>query len=123
VPRDELGIRLARPPADWARWIDESAGSAGMPADYTAPGLLAIVAGAIGAGVVVEPMSGWCEPLALWQCAVGSSGMSKSAMPAAGRRLIDGLEDDADEIVPKRVASESTLRASAGWCRVTSAAA
>ena len=109
---------MERLPASWASWARETAACAGAPVDYVALGLFAAVAGVAGAGVRAAPLTGWREPLVLWQCAVGPSGAGKSAALAATRKLIDALDDDGvdanDKTVPQHIVGEATLRALAG---------
>ena len=107
---------LERLPPSWARWARETAGCAGAPADYVALGLFAAVAGVAGAGVRTKVLHNWREPLVLWQCAVGHAGSGKGAGLAAGRRLIEAIDDapDGDADAPQRIVSDTTLRALAG---------
>src|SRR5690242_4239579 len=50
-------------PPEWARWIEDSAQSAGTPDDYVAQGVLAAVTAVCGAGVMAQVSTAWAEPL------------------------------------------------------------
>ena len=51
------------------------------------------VAAVDGAGVRKKVLYGWREPLVLWQCTLGRSGTGKSPDLAAGRRLVEAIEN------------------------------
>jgi hypothetical protein len=99
-------------PQDWRQWVADSAARVGAPTDHVALGLLGAVAGVTGAGVMIQPIPGWREPLVLWQCAVGPSSRSRSAALGAGRALIEAIEDDDEEAqaARQRIVGEGTLR-------------
>jgi hypothetical protein len=81
-------------PPIWARWVDETAQSAGTSADYIGQGLLACVAAVCGAGVMADIAPGWQEPLVLWHVLVGSPAYGKSPALAAARRLLERIEEE-----------------------------
>jgi hypothetical protein len=79
-------------PHEWARWIGDSAESAGTAVDYVAQGVLAAVCAVCGAGVVAQVSTAWAEPLVLWQALVGWPSSGKSPALAAVRRLLGDIE-------------------------------
>jgi Protein of unknown function (DUF3987) len=81
-------------PACWRDWVNDTACSAGAPADYVAQSLLAAVAGLCGAGVSVCVSPAWSEPLVLWQMLVGGPSSGKSAALAPVRRLLAAIEQE-----------------------------
>jgi hypothetical protein len=78
---------------EWARWIGDSAESAGTPIDYVAQGVLAAVSAVCGAGVMAQVSTAWAEPLVLWQALVGWPSSGKSPALAATRNLLGEIED------------------------------
>ena len=84
-------------PPEWARWIEDSAQSAGTPVDYVAQGVLAAVTAVCGAGVMAQVSTAWAEPLVLWQALVGWPSSGKSPALAAVRRLLGDIEHDLRE--------------------------
>jgi hypothetical protein len=89
---------LERLPPAWARWIAEGAEAAGTAVDYVVQSVLAAVAALCGAGVRVQVMQGWEEPLVLWCAVVGSPSSGKSRALGLVRDILgileDGLRDD-----------------------------
>ena len=86
------GFTLDVFPPQWARWIEDSAESAGTPIDYVAQGVLAAVSAVCGAGVMAQVSTAWAEPLVLWQALVGWPSSGKSPALAAVRRLLGDIE-------------------------------
>jgi hypothetical protein len=66
-------------PQPWRDWTSDTASSTAAPVDYVAQTVLAALAGLSGAGVVVRITPAWCEPLVLWQAAVGEPSNGKSS--------------------------------------------
>jgi hypothetical protein len=81
-------------PACWRDWVNDTACSAGAPADYVAQSLLAAVAGLCGAGVSVRVSPAWSEPLVLWQTLVGGPSSGKSAALTPVRCLLAAIEQE-----------------------------
>ena len=86
------GFTLDVFPPQWARWIEDSAESAGTPIDYVGQGVLAAVSAVCGAGVMAQVSTAWAEPLVLWQALVGWPSSGKSPALAAVRRLLGDIE-------------------------------
>jgi hypothetical protein len=81
-------------PRPWRTWIEDTARSVNVPADYVAQGVLAAVAGVCGAGVWVRVSSVWTDPLWLWLAVVGAPSSGKSPALAPVRRLLAALDKE-----------------------------
>jgi hypothetical protein len=81
-------------PSPWRTWIDDTARSVNVPADYVAQAVLAAVAGVCGAGVWVRVSSVWSDPLWLWLAVVGAPSSGKSPALAPVRRLLNALDKE-----------------------------
>jgi hypothetical protein len=81
-------------PLPWRTWIDDTARSVNVPADYVAQAVLAAVAGVCGAGVWVRVSSVWSDPLWLWLAVVGAPSSGKSPALAPVRRLLNALDKE-----------------------------
>ena len=92
-------------PPSWERWVADTAQSAGTPVDYVAQGLLAAVGALCGAGVAVQVMAAWAEPLVFWQALVGLPSSGKSPALAAVRRHLGDIEQGMQAADPERRAS------------------
>lgn len=79
-------------PLPWRTWIEDTARSVNVPADYVAQAVLAAVAGVCGAGVWVRVSSVWSDPLWLWLAVVGAPSSGKSPALAPVRRLLNALD-------------------------------
>ena len=88
VPAFPLGVL----PAEWARWVADTAQAAGTPLDYVAQGVLAAVSALCGAGVMARVSTFWAEPLVLWQALVGWPSSGKSPALAAVRGPLEAIE-------------------------------
>ena len=74
----------------WRTWLDASSRVFGS-ADYLAHGLLGGVAGVAGAGIRIEVVPHWHEPLLLWQALVGGPSSGRSAAFVRVRALLDAV--------------------------------
>lgn len=81
-------------PLPWRTWIEDTARSVNVPADYVAQAVLAAVAGVCGAGVWVRVSSVWSDPLWLWLAVVGAPSSGKSPALAPVRRLLNALDKE-----------------------------
>jgi len=81
-------------PQPWRDWVNDTASSAGAPADYVVQAVLAGLAGLCGAGVAVRITPVWSEPLVLWQMAVGGPSSGKSRALASMQRLLGSIEEE-----------------------------
>lgn len=81
-------------PVPWRTWIEDTARSVNVPADYVAQAVLAAVAGVCGAGVWVRVSSVWNDPLWLWLAVVGAPSSGKSPALAPVRRLLNALDNE-----------------------------
>lgn len=81
-------------PVAWRTWIDDTARSVNVPADYVAQAVLAAVAGVCGAGLWVRVSSVWSDPLWLWLAVVGAPSSGKSPALAPVRRLLNALDKE-----------------------------
>ncbi len=77
-------------PGRWRTWVEASSRLFGS-ADYLAHCLLGGVACAGGAGIRIEVVSPWREPLLLWQALIGGPSSGKSAAFARVRALLDAV--------------------------------
>ena len=81
-------------PLPWRTWIEDTARSVNVPADYVAQAVLAAVAGVCGAGVWVRVSAVWSDPLWLWLAVVGAPSSGKSPALAPVRRLLNALDKE-----------------------------
>jgi len=81
-------------PQPWRDWVNDTASSAGAPADYVVQAVLAGLAGLCGAGVAVRITPVWSEPLVLWQMAIGGPSSGKSRALASMHRLLGSIEEE-----------------------------
>jgi hypothetical protein len=100
-------------PPEARSWIEAAAEGAGAPVDYAAMTLLGAIAAVTGVGVEVKATAGWSEPLILWQALVGGPSAGKSPALAAGRALLDALEEQARQSDEQRRREHATKREAA----------
>ena len=86
-----------RLPTGWRDWVSDTARAAGAPADYVAQALLGVASGLCGAGVLVQVMPGWREPMVLWQALVGRASSGRSPALASTRRLLATVEAETSQ--------------------------
>ncbi|MCC6943517.1 MAG: DUF3987 domain-containing protein [Thermomicrobiales bacterium] len=85
------------PPALW-RLVEEARDTLGIPAEFTAPAGMAVIAGAIGNVLEVEIKRGWRERANVWLGVVGAPGTTKSpAIELASWPLSEIQRDLRDE--------------------------
>lgn len=98
-------------PLPWRTWIEDTARSVNVPADYVAQAVLAAVAGVCGAGVWVRVSSVWSDPLWLWLAAVvGAPSSGKSPALAPVRRLLNALDKESVADAGERDAATAKRR-------------
>lgn len=120
LDRSLLGDARFRPPpfplhllpGRWCRWVQAASSVFGSP-DYLAHCLLGGVACAGGAGLRIEVVSHWREPLLLWQALVGGPSSGKSAASARVRRLLEAVVERSNEKGEAEVVGDADVDAGA----------
>jgi hypothetical protein len=112
VPPFPLGLL----PQPWRDWTNDTASSTAAPVDYVAQTVLAALAGLCGAGVAVRITPAWCEPLVLWQAAVGEPSTGKSSALAPMRRLLGAIEEERRALDDERRERHAEQGKAAGAC-------
>ena len=103
-------------PQPWRDWTSDTASSTAAPVDYVAQTVLAAVAGLSGAGAAVRITPAWCEPLVLWQAALGEPSTGKSSALAPMRRLLGSLEEERRGLDDERRERHAEQAKAAGAC-------
>ena len=103
-------------PQPWRDWTSDTASSTAAPVDYVAQTVLAAVAGLSGAGAAVRITPAWCEPLVLWQAALGEPSTGKSSALAPMRRLLGSIEEERRGLDDERRERHAEQAKAAGAC-------
>ena len=103
-------------PQPWRDWTSDTASSSAAPVDYVAQTVLVALGGLCGAGVAVRITPAWCEPLVLWQAAVGEPSTGKSAALAPMRRLLGSIEEERCALDDERRERHAEQAKAAGAC-------
>ena len=75
-------------------YLERAAAGAGVTVAHVAVPLISISSGLIGCSRMVQPSSGWREPLVIWSALVGFSGTGKTPGIRATTAALTSIEKD-----------------------------